>query len=104
MSAYTLNSVNLKLVIPRSSSTVAITTDKTNPFVALCDNQGMVLSVTAECSLPMAPGLIDVAKQLAMDPKAARSLSVDRSSAICKMCFVFQVQTFPAVHCSEEWV
>ena len=91
VSAYTLQSQNMKLVIPQSSSTVTITSDSTNQFVPMCDrianNQAMVLAVMAENSLPMtmAPVLIDLAKQLARDPKALGSLSKDRTSASYKM-------------------
>ena len=91
VAAYKLQSQNLKLVIPQSSSTVTITSDSTNQFVPMCDrianNQAMVLAVMAENSLPMtmAPVLIDLAKQLARDPKALGSLSMDRTSASYKM-------------------
>ena len=70
---------------------VTITSDSTNQFMPICDrianNQAMELAMMAENCLPMtmAPVLIDLAKQLAGDPKALGSLSMDRTSASYKM-------------------
>lgn len=49
--------------------------------------QALVLGFVAENSLPLSitPGLIDLAKVLAKDPKALAELSVDRTSASYKL-------------------
>ena len=48
-----------------------------------------MLGVLAERSLPftMAPVIIETVKTLARDRKALNQLTMDRTSASCKMCF-----------------